>query len=104
MFLSCRRRCFAKSKIKFFFQLKTTDSDTSCTLYTPQQSYYSLTTILFPNPLQAEKLERDLAALREVVEKLKEKIQELRGIIKEKDLEYDEIKKETMDLLFIKEA
>jgi hypothetical protein len=42
--------------------------------------------------------------LREVVEKLKNKVIELRQIIKEKDLEYDEIKKETMDLLFIKET
>lgn len=53
---------------------------------------------------KAERLERDLAALREVVEQLKNKIIELKGIIREKDMEYEEIQKETMDLLFIKEA
>ncbi|CAD7962323.1 unnamed protein product [Amoebophrya sp. A25] len=53
---------------------------------------------------KAERLEKDMAALREVVDQLKQKIIELKAIIREKDLEQDELQKETMDLLFIKET
>mmetsp|Transcript_8153 Transcript_8153/g.19698 ORF Transcript_8153/g.19698 Transcript_8153/m.19698 type:complete len:1153 (+) Transcript_8153:536-3994(+) len=53
---------------------------------------------------KAERLEKDMAALREVVDQLKQKIVELKAIIREKDLEQEELQKETMDLLFIKET